>query len=74
MFFFLQCYFDEIKNLLGPVTVVWAGPAAFDSLVRSSVTRPWSARGAGSTPRLVNLYNSNATLDEQIFFRPYCNL
>lgn len=38
----------------GPVDVLRFGPAAFDSRVRSSVTRPCSARGAGSTPRRVN--------------------
>lgn len=46
-------------HLLGPEQVDWTGPAAFESRVNNSVTRPCSARGAGSTPRLVNLYHTN---------------
>lgn len=37
-----------------------ADPAAFESLANSSFTRPCSAKGAGSTPRRVNLSDSDA--------------
>lgn len=47
-------------NSPGPAQVDVAGPAAFDSLVRSSDTRPCSARGAGSTPLLVKRSASDA--------------
>lgn len=44
------------KYSLGPDDVTWAGPAALESRINSSDTSPCSARGAGSTPRLVNLH------------------
>jgi hypothetical protein len=49
-----------LPNSPGPVQVDVAGPAAFDSLVRSSDTNPCSARGAGSTPLLVKRSASDA--------------
>lgn len=47
-------------NSPGPAQVDVAGPAAFDSLVRSSDTNPCSAKGAGSTPLLVKRSASDA--------------
>lgn len=53
------CDFKETNkaNSNIPVFVQTEGcdPAAFDSLVSNSLTRPCSANGAGSTPRRVNL-------------------
>jgi hypothetical protein len=49
-----------VLNAPGPAQVDVAGPAAFDSLVKSSDTKPCSARGAGSTPLLVKRSASDA--------------
>lgn len=45
--------------LPGPLVAV-AGPAALDSRAKSSLTRPCSANGAGSTPRRVKRSDKEA--------------
>ena len=47
-------------HLPGPAHEEAAGPAAFESRVKSSDTKPCSAKGAGSTPLLVNLSANDA--------------
>lgn len=58
IFFEIQ-YFRKSCSVPGPL-VVAAGPAAFDNRARSSLTSPCSAKGAGSTPRRVNLSDNEA--------------
>jgi len=51
---------DKDRPLPGQADAEATGPAALERRASSSLTRPWSASGAGSTPRRVKRSASEA--------------